>query len=232
MKLSFLAALAAASLMAACGPVVERPTTLADFQAQPSPVSEYRIATGDELDIRLFYIPELSQPALVRPDGKITLPLIGDIQAAGLTPENLSAEIERLYGQRFDRPDASVAVRGSAGQRVFVGGEVRRPGIQPLTGSMSVLQAIIAAEGVMETGTTEEVVIVRRTPDGATKVIPVNIAQAISGRDTGQDIQLAAQDVVLVPRSDVANVNLWIDQYIRRNLPVDAGVFYSFGRDR
>lgn len=226
-----LAALAAASLVAACGPTVERPATLAEFQVLAAP-AEYRIGAGDELDIRMFYIPELSQTALVRPDGRITLPLIGDIAAAGATPAQLSAEIQRLYGQRFDRPQASVAVSGAAAQRVFVGGEVRRPGAQPLTGAMTVLQAVMAAEGVMETGRTDEVVIVRRAADGTTRVIPVNIAQVISGQDTTQDVQLAAQDVVLVPRSDVANLNLWIDQYIRRNLPVDAGVFYSIGRDR
>lgn len=223
-----------AALGAACAPVVPQPNSLAlvrDDYAR-AVAADYRIGVGDELDIRLFYTPDLNQSVAVRRDGKISLPLLGDMVAEGQTPSELSRTIEAGYAQRFKRPQTVVSVRNSAIQRVFVGGEVWRPGVQPLIGPLSVLQAVFAADGLRDTARTEEVVVVRRGEGSQRQVFVVNFNDIVSGRDGAQDVMLQPFDMVVVPRSDVANLDLWVEQYIRRVLPFStaAGATYELRR--
>lgn len=226
---------AVALLPGACSPVVPRPVPLAAVQEDflRTAGGDYRIQAGDELDVRLFYTPDLSQTVTVRRDGKISLPLLGEMMAQGRTPADLSRAIEDGYALRLKRPQTVVNVRTSSTLRVFVGGEVRRPGVQALVGPMSVTQAVMAAEGLRDTARTDEVVVVRRGDDGAERqVFVVNLDAVVSGRDGAQDVMLQPFDTVVVPRSDVANVNLWVDQYIRGVLPfyTTAGFSYELRR--
>lgn len=211
-------ALAVAALAAACStnPVVPNPIPIGQL---PPASPDYHIAAGDELDIRMFYTPDLNQTVAVRPDGKISLALLGEVVAAGRSPGDLARSLEQSYGERIKRPQTVVNVKGFAMQRVFVGGEVWRPGVQPLSGPLSVLQAVLVAEGPRDTARMTEVVVVRRGEDGRRQVFVVDLTSVISGRDGTQDVPLQPFDVVVVPRSDIADLDLWVDQYIRRVLP-------------
>jgi protein involved in polysaccharide export with SLBB domain len=213
-----------------CRPVVQRPTALTAGVLYPpaSGSSEYKIGFGDELEIKFFYTPELTTVAVVRPDGRINLPLIGDIVAARRSPVELGTQIRAAYASQVQRPDVTVNVRTFMTQRVFVGGEVTHPGVQALVGPLTVLGAIMTAEGFKDDARTSEVVIIRRDDEGRqARVYAVNLDRAISGIDPYQDLALQPADIVVVPRSGIGDVNVWVDQYIRKNLPLNFNVNYT-----
>lgn len=209
-----------------------RPQSVAaPIQSQRSVPSEYRINTGDELDLRFFYTPDLNNTVTVRPDGKINLPLVGEVRAAGLTTAQLSQNLKALYADQVIRADVAVNVHGFPNMRVFIGGEVGKPGAQPLSGQVSLLQALMVAEGMKETADTSRVIVVRRDENNQPQVFSVNVNRAFSGDDASQDILLQPYDVVLVPRTGIANVNLWVDQYIRKNLPINFNYTFNVNRN-
>src|SRR5215471_2504061 len=135
--------------LSGCRPVVRRPALISTAVplASAQEPAEYRIGFGDELEIKFFYTPELTTIAIVRPDGRINLPLIGDVVAVRRSPVELAGRIRAAYASQVQRPDVTVNVRTFVTQRVFVGGEVTHPGVQSLVGPLTVLQAIMGAEG-------------------------------------------------------------------------------------
>jgi protein involved in polysaccharide export with SLBB domain len=109
-----------------------------------------------------------------------------------------------------------------------VDGEVTKSGMVTLVGFTTVLQAISQAGGVKDTARTTEVIVIRRGADNKPLVIPVNLDKAIDGTDMGQDIVLRPFDIVYVPKSPIANVNKWVDQYIRKNIPISISTGFGF----
>jgi polysaccharide biosynthesis/export protein len=200
---------------------------------QVAPADEappYRISRGDELNLRFYYTPELNTLATVRSDGRIALPIVGEIVVEGKSIAELTSIITAGLASQVRRPEVAINVQGTSSQRVFVGGEVARPGVQPLLGPLTVSQAVMVAEGLKETAGSSNVVLIRRGQNNERTVINVNLAAALQGADESQDPLLQPYDLVVVPRSGIANVNLWVDQYLRRNLPVSLGVSYSINR--
>ena len=181
------------------------------------------ISPGDELEISFFHTPELNTSVIVRPDGKIGLPLAQGLQAANRTPEDLALSLRRIYQAELLDPDVAVNVRTFSAYRIHVGGEVEEPGLFPLIGSITILDAIFQAGGYNTRARLDGVLLLRRDPAGGRLTIPVNIKEAISGKDPSQNLTLLPSDIVLVPPSAVANLNTWIDHYIRLNLPIDFG---------
>ena len=189
-------------------------------------------------DLKRRYAPELNRPELsvivsaiqthqdlnekvtVRPDGRVALQLLGDVAVAERTPAELSALLKQRYVELLGPLDVAVMLRSFAAQKVYVDGEVGHPGVVDSIAPLTVLQAISRTGGLKETARVEEVVIIRRQPDGHGLAIPVNLTKAIDGSDIGQDIPLMPFDIVFVPKSSVSNVNQWVDQYIRRNIPI------------
>ena len=191
----------------------------------------YQIARGDELNFRFFYTPELNTVATVRSDGRVALPLVGELQVDGLSIAELTARVEQLLSTQVRRPQVVVNVQGASSQRVFVGGEVSRPGVQPLVGPLTVLQAVMVAEGLKESAQPRQVIVLRRGPKGERTVLPVDLAAAMSGKDLSQDLSLQAYDVVMVPRSGIADLGQWVDQYVRRVLPFSLGFSYTINKN-
>lgn len=218
--------LAALLLVAGCGNVVKKPSPV-PVAAQPAQFS-YVIEPGDELDVRFFYNPELNEEVMVRPDGGISLPLVGQVQAAGRTVTDLESSLKQEYGRELRQTAITVIIKGFAGQRVYVDGEVGTPQMVNIAGNLSAMQAVASAGGFTDDARKEEVVIIRRQPGGGQPVvIPLNLARAIDGTDTGQDIGLKPYDVVFVPKTGIAEVNQWINQYIRQNIPIPFGLGYG-----
>jgi protein involved in polysaccharide export with SLBB domain len=190
---------------------------------------EYRIQVGDRLEIKFFYSPELNEQVIVRPDGRISLQLIPDIVAADLTLAMLTKQLTELYAADLNQPQVTVIVREFGMQRVFVDGEVGTPGMVPILGRMTALQAISQAGGMKDTARSSEVIVIRRGAGDAPVALRVDLKKARDGRDLAQDINLAPLDIIYVPRSRIANVNLFVDQYIRKVLPFDWVVGYRSG---
>lgn len=205
-------------------------TAAAASAASAAPV--YRVGAGDELSFRFVYTPELSTTAVVRGDGAVSLPLLGEIKVTGWTLSELAAHIESALAQRVRRPQVVINVQGSIpSQRVFVGGEVGRPGVQNLAGPLTALQAVMAAEGLRDTAQPAAVTVLRQGPGGERLVFQLDLKAVMEGREGAQDLALAPYDVVLVPRSGIANMGLWVDQWVRRVIPLSLGFSYTINRN-
>ena len=217
-------------ILFACTPVVKNPTPLSQhsIQTSPYPEQEYRIQVGDQLDIKFFYNPELNEQVTVRPDGRISLQLVREIIASDLTPAQLTDLLTQKYAPNLQRPEITVIVRSFGSQRVYVDGEVAKPGIVPLVGFVTVLQAISQAGGLKDAARRGEVIVIRHGTANKPIALTVNIEKVIDGTDMRQDIPLKPFDIVYVPRLPIANVNVWVDQYIRRNIPISISSGFGY----
>jgi protein involved in polysaccharide export with SLBB domain len=180
----------------------------------PEKASAYIIQPGDQLDIKFFYNPELNEAVTVRPDGKISLQLVDEIQAAGSTPSQLDAVLTESYARELRKPVITVIVKSFASQRVYVGGEINRQGFVNLTTGMSPLQAIIEAGGFKETADPQSVILIRKGPDNQPVPVRVDLKATLDGSDTQTVVQLLPQDVVYVPKTFIAEANKFVQQYI------------------
>jgi len=217
--------LALLSFVLGCSPVMLSPTPLPASHDYPA---EYRIQPGDQMDVKFFYNPELNESVTVRPDGRVSLQLAPEIPAAGLTPAELTQALKKSYARELDQPEITVILRSFTGQLIYVDGEVNKPTLVPLSAAMTVLQSIAVAGGLKDSARTSEIVIIRRGPEGKPRVFAVDLSRVLDGTDTGQDVALMPFDVVYVPKSAIANVNVWVDQYLRKNLPLSVGFGLSY----
>jgi protein involved in polysaccharide export with SLBB domain len=144
--------------------------------------------------------------------------VLDDVLAAGRTPEELAAELQAGWSKDFSDPRVTVVVREFAIRNVFVGGEVGADGIVPLRNKMSALSAVIAAGGFMSTAQLSNVVIIRDA-GGKPEAMKVDARKVLDG--TAPDVALAPFDVVWVPKSKIARVNMWVDQYVKHVLPIN-----------
>jgi polysaccharide biosynthesis/export protein len=178
----------------------------------------YHIRVGDKLSVRFYKTPELNiEDVPVRADGKISLDLIGDIQAAGNGTDELSDNLARAYSKELQEPRIAVIVRSFGGQ-VFVGGEVNKPSTLGFTDGLTALEAIQSAGGFNIEASLENVVLVRRAGDHY-EGYRLFLKRALSGEDYTQDVALEPNDVVYVAKSRIANLNLIVNQYITKMIP-------------
>ncbi len=183
--------------------------------------SGYRIQPGDKLHIGFYLNPEFDTETTVRPDGRIQMAAAGEVAAAGLTPVQLESRLNRLYSTELRNPGASVRVDETPGRVVFVEGQVGHPGALALQPGMTALQAIAAAGGLTDTAGPGKVVLVRRDACGEPHDEPLDLARALKRKGHQDDVVLAPSDMLIVPRSGIANADLFVKQYIRDLLPVN-----------
>lgn len=176
------------------------PLTDKDEKSKSS-LSDYHIQPGDQLEIKFFYNPELNESVTVRPDGKICLQLVEEINAAGLKPVQLDKILTDVYGKELAKPELTIIVKSFSSQQVFVGGEVNSPSAIPLTPGMTAIQAIINAGGFSETAKMENVIIIRKDATGSSVSIPVNMKEPPQKNGSGTSFPLMPNDVVYVPRT-------------------------------
>ena len=165
---------------------------------------EYVIKPGDKLSIKFFFNPELNeQDLIVRPDGRISLQLIHEVEAADLTASQLTRLLAKRYVGQLKNPEIAVIVRSVKEHAIVsVDGQVGNPGAFEIVGSLTVLQAVALAGGFDEdTAKKDEVTVIRRDQSGHPFVIKLDISAALSGKDLSQNIQLLPYDFVHVPRS-------------------------------
>jgi protein involved in polysaccharide export with SLBB domain len=194
---------------------------------------------GDELEFRYVYNPELNLSTRIRSDGKVSLPLVGDVEAAGRLPGVLRNEIVQKYAKAIKHPDIALLVGPAAlkkvfadeafiflslskpaDQTVFVGGEVRDPKVVRFDGQLTTWQAIMQAGGFTDKSDLSRVVILRRGLYERGEWIKTNLDVSLAGERFPNDIVLHQGDVVVVPKSGIAKWDLWVQQYIRDALPI------------
>jgi polysaccharide biosynthesis/export protein len=192
----------------------------------PLKVEPYTIQPGDELDVKFFYNPELNETVLVRPDGMITLQLVDDVKVAGLTPSAVDNLLTERYSKELRKPVLSVIVRTFTGQRVFVGGEVVQPGLITLAPGMNPVQAVFQAGGFRETAKPEAAILIRKGEGNKPIPVLLDLNQAMQGVGDGAAFELLPDDIVYVPKSTIAKINKFVDEYIQGMLMFNG---WSFG---
>jgi polysaccharide export outer membrane protein len=210
--------LAAATLGSGCA--FKAPSGRADASMTALGVEKkpYQIRVGDALDVRFYKTPELNlEKVPVRSDGKISLDLVGDVQAAGLGTDELSSNLAQAYSRELQEPQIAVIVRSFGGQ-VYVGGEVNKPATINFTDGLTALEAIQGAGGFNIEASMENVILVRRAADKY-EGYRLFLKEALTGDDYTQDVALQPNDVVYVPKSRIANLNQMVNQYITRMIP-------------
>jgi len=159
---------------------------------------EYLIGPGDILQIFVWKEPELTRDVMVRIDGRITVALLGDVEAAGRTPQQLGEELAKSLARFLETPRVTVGISQANSTRFFVLGQVFKSGDFPLSGRTTVLQGLALAGGFREFAKTDNIVIIRQEHSGQT-IIPVNYKKLEDGKDTSQNVVLRPGDTIVVP---------------------------------
>jgi len=184
------------------------PPPAADKQASAKPGqgseaahsdSSYVIGANDVLAINVWKEPDISRSVPVRSDGKISLPLVGELTASGQTPLQLEQEITKRLQNYISEPEVTVIVSDSKSQKVNILGMVVRPGAYLLTSSTTVLDAIAMAGGFKDFAKQKSIYVLRQAPDGTQKKIPFNYKEVIKGQNAEQNIRLQAGDTLVIP---------------------------------
>jgi protein involved in polysaccharide export with SLBB domain len=158
----------------------------------------------------------------VRPDGRFTIDPYGDVSAAGLTPAQLAQRLDVIFSEDLIDPAATVQVLESPFRQVFVGGQVNYPGMVALRPGMTATQAIIATGWMRDDARYDQIVLIRRNGCGQPYGTFIQVANAVE-QNSGphvQDIALLPNDIIVVPRSPIGKLDLFVRQYIRDLLPV------------
>lgn len=163
-------------------------------QVSPS----YVIGPEDSLTVNVWKEPSVSGSFNVRPDGMISMPLLGDLNASGLTPTALGVDITEKLKKYINDPLVTITVLTVNSKHIYLQGNIARPGVQPLTPGVTPMQAIIAAGGVTEYGNAKKIYILRTTADGKTDKIPFNYKKAIKDGNQ-QGVTLQPNDTIVVP---------------------------------
>ncbi|RJG23244.1 XrtA/PEP-CTERM system exopolysaccharide export protein [Massilia cavernae] len=176
--------------------------TAAPQQAQ-APARDYLIGPGDNLQIVVWRNPEVSNTVPVRPDGKITTPLVEDLQAAGKTSTELARDIEKALAKFIQQPVVTVIVTGfvgNFGEQIRVIGQAARPQSLPFRSNMSLMDVLIAVGGINEYASGNRATIIR-TIDGKQHVVPVRLDDLIKGGDISANTYMYPGDVLVIPES-------------------------------
>ena len=122
---------------------------MAEMSPMPAKVNRVVLAQGDQVEIKFAYSPEFNEMQTIRPDGKLELLLVGEIDAAGKTPSDLRDELTSLYSEHLAHPELAVMTRLSLNQRIYVGGAVRTPGVMEMHGTLTAMEAIMESGGFL-----------------------------------------------------------------------------------
>jgi len=191
-------------------------------QDPPPTEQTYKLVPYDLITIRFTYHPEQDPktPVVIRPDGNITLDGIGAVRAAGLTPEELGKELGMKSSRRLRNPEVLVTLTQFAPRRIYVGGQVKAPGVIQFQGDMTPLQAILDRGGFTSEAQLDSVILIRNTGGPEPIIGRINVIQGLEdGRP--EKITLVTNDILYVPMSGIARADLWVKQHLRDILPYE-----------
>jgi protein involved in polysaccharide export with SLBB domain len=200
------------------------------FPAWAEGDQSYRLYPGDKFRMDIRTAPELSAELTVAPDGRVALPSMGPIMAAGRTTRELQTALEEIYCNELIDPAMVITPTDFGSQKIFVGGEVKAPGVFDLPGEIDPLQAITLAGGWTDEGKPTKVIVMRRSPGGELMYKVVDVRNGLAKQSLYDVGPLRRFDVVYVTRKAIADENLFVKQFIRDALPIDFSLFYDVAR--
>lgn len=218
------------AIMALAGCASGRPGNFPNLSTQANlsqehGMKEYKFGVGDVFDVKFFENAELDQTITVRPDGRISLPLVEEVLVVGLTPSELDKIITEKYSEKIKEPEVTIVLKQFAAQKVYIGGEVFNPGVIQLTGRMTLLQSIFNAGGFRRSAKLNSVLLIRNN-NNRPDLYTVDVDKIL---DTGgDDILLQPYDMVFLPKTLIAKADDFVDQYINQIIPEVIRVNFGF----
>lgn len=190
----------------------------------------YRVTAGDRLKIKYFITRDMDEELTVSPDGTIAPRAIGQLKVEGSTLSGVEEQVRRASRKELVDQKVVVSLEAAAGPRVYIGGMVGQPGMIKLESSgTSVLQALVMAGGLNSEARTGQVALIRRGPDNMPMLRLIDVRQIIETGFSDGDVPLMNGDIIFVPRSSIAEIDLWIDQFINRVVPFQRTFSYTLG---
>ncbi len=188
---------------------------------------KYVIGAGDVIEVSVWNHPELKREMSIRPDGWISFPLTGEVQASGITPAELSDQIHQKLLKYMKDPIVSVIVVKYGSKKVLVLGEIKKPGLYQYEGGMTAFDAIGLAEGYNKHAELRSILVVRnvKTNPKHPEFHLANLYKAIHDSNTAENIMLEAYDIVYVPKSFIGKLGDFIDYIILRIRPADESYY-------
>jgi polysaccharide export outer membrane protein len=188
----------------------------------PAYERSYKMVPYDMITVRFTYHPEQDPKTQIsiRPDGHISLDAVGTVRAAGLTPDELGKEIATKSSKRLKNPEVVVTVSQFAPRKIYVGGQVKTPGIVQFQGEMTPIQAIFDRGGFLPDAQVDSVILIRDTGGPEPVIGRINVNQGLE-QSTPERITLLSNDVIYVPMSGIGRADLWVKQHLRDILPYE-----------
>jgi len=180
-------------------PAAQGASTSVGNVGAPAQDGDYVIGPEDVLAINVWHEAELSRSVPVRPDGKISLPLVGDMKASGLTSRELEAELAKSLDAYIHKPQVTVSVQEVNSHKFYILGEVQRPGSYPLSPNLTVLSALAIAGGFRDFAKVNQIYVLQLRPDGTRSHIRFDYKAAVNGSNSYRDLELKTGDTVVVP---------------------------------
>lgn len=222
-----LAAILLALAPATCASAPEAPRPQPAWTEALPAEAPYLLAPGDRIEVIVHTAPELSGEFLIAPDGRLRMPLAGPVMAMALTPEELAAILSHALASELIDPSLDVNLTEPVSQKIFIGGEVRAPGMFDLPGQIDPLQAILMAGGLTRDAAPKDVLLIRRLPGGEVRSAVINVKASLTDPALASWLPLRRFDVVYVPRSRISEQNQFVQQILRTALPLPFMVFYD-----
>lgn len=189
----------------------------------------YQVGEGDRLQILFPATPELDEESLVRPDGVVFTRASGDVQVASMPVSTAAKAIAAASERRLLHPDVQIKVLNPASGQIYVGGEVKNPGVYPLIGPTNAVTALQQAGGILDSSSMKEIVLMRRSPNNRPMRKLLNVNATLEGSGEAP-VRLYQGDILFVPKSSIAEFDSFIDLYVNKALPFTRSFSYSLGR--
>jgi protein involved in polysaccharide export with SLBB domain len=203
--------------------------SLAGAQSPATPDAKqdvYVLQKGDSIEVKVFNVADLTETVTIRPDGRISLLLLDEVEAAGLTTMKLDEIITAQYAKYYRDPQVTIIVKTFVNQKVYVGGEVTTPGMVALAGELTAVRAVLQAGGLKTTAKADAVILLRNAGAGPPVMTLLNLREIFEkGRP---DYPLQAFDVVYAPRTRIAKANEFVDKYIKQLVPITLTAGFSY----
>ncbi len=176
------------------------------------------LGPGDNIEVKFRYWPELNETQTVRPDGIISLQMVDGVQVTGLTPKQLDEHLTKLYEEHLKDPVITVFIRSQADQRVYIGGAVGRPGVLPISGNLTALEAIMTVGGFdLASAEASSIVLVQNI--GTKRYASLLDLKSAFYKPESEQYFLRHNDMLFVPRTRIAKLNQWVAQHITGLMP-------------
>jgi protein involved in polysaccharide export with SLBB domain len=191
------------------------PLLVTEWNPADNAVPPLLLEPGDAIQIKFQEATDMNDSQTIRPDGRISMPMVGEIMAAGNTPAQLTSILNEKFAAEMQSPKITVIVRSMAGRKIFVGGEVKNQGVYPLATPVSIYEAVLMAGGILdESAASKKVAVVRFSNEKRTiYLFDLHSAESI------QSFYLQPRDLVFVPKKRIKKIDEWVTHYISDVIP-------------